>query len=140
MHFTTKLRIASYLSFRRESSFFNRRGSINSGVFNTLFIKNVSTCDRLQNMVLRISQHCTPCIRSWFELRDCKQSNVFAHLPSFVSLMENVVLSYGQEFQLMVYLEHPIFEYQILPEVLELRPVESQKEPSLLLDVNGRRV
>ena len=86
-------------------------------------------------MVLRISQHCTSCIRSWFlfpaldhELCDCRQSNVFAHLPSFVPLMENVMLLYGQEFQLMVYLERPIFEYRILPEVVELRPVESQKE------------
>ena len=42
--------------------------------------------------------------------------------------MENVVLLYGQEFQLMVYLKRLIFEYRILPEVLELRPVESQKE------------
>ena len=42
--------------------------------------------------------------------------------------MENVVLLYGQELQLMVYLERPIFEYRILPEVLELRLVESQKE------------
>ena len=42
--------------------------------------------------------------------------------------MENVVLLYGQAFQLMVYVERPIFEYRILPEVLELDPVESQKE------------
>ena len=86
-------------------------------------------------MILRVSQHCTPCIRSWFlfsafdhELCDFRQSNVFTHLPSSVPLMENVVLLYGQEFQLMVYLERPIFEYLILPEVFELRPVESQKE------------
>ena len=102
-------------------------------------------------MVLRISQHCTSCIRSWFlfralghELCDCRQSNVFAHLPNFVPLMENVVLLCGQKFQLMVYLERPIFEYRILPEVLELRPVvkvrKSKFFPSLLLDVNGRRV
>ena len=90
-------------------------------------------------MVLRITQHCTPCIRSWFlfhaldhELCDCRQSNVFTRVPSFAPWMENVVPLFGYGFQLMVYLNCPTFESRILTEVLELRSVESEEEQVFL--------
>ena len=96
---------------------------------------NPSTRDRLQNMALRISQHCTPCIRNWLlfhdldhEFFDSRQSNTFARHPSFPTLMEGAVLSCREASQFIVCLDGLIFERRILPQVHELRLVESQKE------------
>jgi len=122
----------------RKNSFLNRwkaRNSMISGVYNIIFMKNVSTCDKLRNMVLRISQHCTLWIRSWVlfraldrELCDCRERNTFARHLCLPPLLENVVLLCEQASQLMVCLWCAIFEHRILPQVPELRSVESRKE------------
>ncbi len=124
----------------RKSSFLNRYKfyeTMISCLYNIIFIRSVSMCDRLQNMVLRISQHCTPCIHNWFlfpaldhQSYGCRQSNAFGRRWSFLPLMESVVLLCVQTSQLMACLDCPISERRIFPKAPELLPVESQKEQS----------
>jgi hypothetical protein len=106
-----------------------------STFYNIIFIRSVSSYDRFQNMVLRISQHCTLCTRSWFLCSDlghgscgCRQSNAFVRRSSFPPFMESVVLLCTQASQWMVGLGCLIFEYRILPQAPELLSVENRKE------------
>ena len=54
--------------------------SCDSALYNIIFIRSVSKCDRLRKMVQGINQHCIICVRSWFSFRAFRSRVVWRHI------------------------------------------------------------
>ena len=121
-----------------ENRFLNRSkvcDSMTSALYNIVFTKNVSSWDRLQNMILHVCEHWSFYIRSWFfmrsldyELCDCRQSNAFTRRLSLPSLMEMPSCCADRYLNWWSASTIGVFERRVLSQVAELRSVENQRE------------